>query len=98
MHIEGKYKEGRREEGIKRVVDFYTRLRNNAKGFKGFIMTENLNDEKVVANLSFWENKEDMDNYYTNNKEYSSFLESMTPLIENIERKEYKIVGSNLNI
>lgn len=39
-----------------------------------------------------------MDNYYANDKEYASFLESLKPLIEHtIENKEREVLGFNMN-
>ncbi|MDR4490219.1 MAG: hypothetical protein R2685_04875 [Candidatus Nitrosocosmicus sp.] len=96
--IEGKFKNDKKEDGIKMVVDFYNRMAENTKGFKGFIMTGSLDDPQRVANISLWESKEDMDNYYTNDKEYSAFLETIKPLIEKeAERTDYKVFGFNLN-
>jgi hypothetical protein len=39
-----------------------------------------------------------MDDYYVNNKEYSSFLESLKPSIEQVaENKDYQVFGFNIN-
>jgi hypothetical protein len=39
---------------------------------------------------------EDMDNYYANDKEYASFLESLKPLIEQeIEKSDYMVFKLN---
>jgi heme-degrading monooxygenase HmoA len=97
-HIEGRFKEGKREEGQKKVVDFYNELSGRIKGFKGFIMSGSLEDPQKAVNVSLWDTREDMDDYYANNKEYSSFLESLKPIIEQeIENKDYKVFGLNLN-
>ena len=38
-----------------------------------------------------------MDQYYFNNREYSVFLESLKPLIEQeTENKDYEVVGFNI--
>ena len=40
-----------------------------------------------------------MDNYYANDKEYASFLESLKPLIEQeIEKKDYMVFKLNLGM
>lgn len=97
--IEGKFKIDKKEEGVKMVVDFYSGMAGNIKGFKGFVMTGSLNDPQRVANISLWETKEDMDNYYANNKEYSSFLEKIKPLIEkDVERTDYEVLGFNFDV
>jgi hypothetical protein len=38
-HIEGRFKEGKRDEAAKKVVDFYNGLVGKVKEYKGFIMT-----------------------------------------------------------
>ena len=97
-HIEGCFKEGKREEASKKVVDFYNGLSGKIKGFNGFVMSGSLEDPQKAVNISLWDTREDMDEYYTNNKEYSSFLESLKPLIEQVsENKDYKVFGFNLN-
>jgi hypothetical protein len=96
-HIEGSFREGKRKEGIKKVVDHYNELSGKVKGFRGFITSGSLEDSKVF-NMSVWETKEDMDNYYANDMEYASFLESLKPLIEHtIENKEYEVFGFSMN-
>ena len=68
-HIEGRFKEGKRDEAAKKVVDFYDGLAGKVKGFKGFIMTGSLDDPQKAVNVSLWESRTDMDNYYANDKE-----------------------------
>jgi quinol monooxygenase YgiN len=93
-HIEGRFKDGKREEGIQKVVDFYNALSGRAMGFKGFIMSASLEDPEKAVNISVWETKNAMDQYYANDQEYSVFLESLKPLIEQeIENKDYEVVG-----
>ena len=50
-HIEGRFKEGKRDEAAKKVVDFYDGLAGKVKGFKGFIMTGSLDDSQKAVNL-----------------------------------------------
>ena len=38
-HTEGRFKEGKREEATKKVVEFYNGLPGKIKGFKGFIIS-----------------------------------------------------------
>jgi quinol monooxygenase YgiN len=95
-HIEGRFKEGKRDEAAKKVVDFYDGLAGKVKGFKGFIMTGSLDDPQKAVNVSLWESREDMDNYYANDKGYASFLESLKPLIEQeIEKSDYTVFKLN---
>jgi hypothetical protein len=65
-------REGKRDEGAKKVVDFYDGIIGKAKGFKGLIMTGNLDDPQKAVNLSLWKSRIYMDNYYANGKEYAS--------------------------
>jgi hypothetical protein len=65
-------REGKRDEGTKKVVDFYDGIIGKAKGFKGLIMTGNLDDPQKAVNLSLWKSRIYMDNYYANGKEYAS--------------------------
>ena len=92
-------KREKRDEAAKKVVDFYDGLAGKVKGFKGFIMTGSLDDPQKAVNVSLWESREDMDNYYANDKEYASFLESLKPLIEQeIEKSDYMVFKLNLDI
>ncbi|MFL6433441.1 MAG: hypothetical protein ACJ71O_06900 [Nitrososphaeraceae archaeon] len=51
-------REGKRDEGAKKVVvDFYDRIIGKAKGFKGLIMTGNLDDPQKAVNLSLWKSR-----------------------------------------
>jgi heme-degrading monooxygenase HmoA len=68
------------------------------KGFRVFIMTGSLDDPQKAVNISLWETREDMGNYYANDKEYFAFLESLKPLIEQeIEKSDYNIFKFNLS-
>jgi len=73
-------------------------LSGKIDGFNGFIMSGSLDDPQKAVNISLWETREDMDDYYSNNKEYSSFLESLKPLIEQVtDNKDYRVFGFNIN-
>jgi quinol monooxygenase YgiN len=97
-HIEGRFKQGKRDEGQKRVVDFYNGIVGKVKGLKGFMMTGSLDDPQKAVNISLWETREDMDNYYANDKDYSAFLDSLKPIIEQeIEKSDYTVFKLNLS-
>jgi quinol monooxygenase YgiN len=96
-HIEGRFKQGKRDEAVQIVVDFYNKLIGKVKGFKGFIMTGSLDDPQKAVNISLWKTREDMDNYYAKDKDYSSLLEKLKPLIEQeIERADYTVFKFNM--
>jgi heme-degrading monooxygenase HmoA len=84
-HIEGRFKQGKRD-AVQMIVDFYNGLVGKVKGFKGFIMTGSLDDPQKAVNISLWETREEMDNYYANDKDHSSLLETLNPLIEQAPR------------
>jgi hypothetical protein len=53
-HIEGRFKEGKREEATKKIVDFY----NGSSGkIKGFIMLGSLEDPQKAVNITLWETR-----------------------------------------
>lgn len=55
-------------------------------------MTGSSDDPQKAVNITLWETKEKMDNYYANYKDYSEFLESLKPLIEQeIEKSDYRV-------
>jgi len=96
-HIEGRFKQGKRDEAVQMIVDFYNGLVRKVKGFKGFIMTGSLDDTQKAVNISLWETREEMDNYYANDKDHSSLLETLKPLIEQvIEKGDYTVFKFNI--
>jgi hypothetical protein len=59
-------------------------------------MTGSLDDPQKAVNVSLWESREDMDNYYANDKDYASLLESLKPLIEQVmEKTDYTVFKLN---
>ena len=60
-HIEGCLKQGKAEEGLKKV-GFYNGQMKKINELKGFVMINNFEDKQKDANLSFWEITENMDN------------------------------------
>jgi hypothetical protein len=53
---------------IKKRVDFYNGQVGKINRLKGFVMINNFEDKQKAVNISFWETRENMDNYYTNDK------------------------------
>ena len=49
-------------------MGFYNGQVGKINRLKGFIMINNFEDKQKTANISFWETRENMDNYYTNDK------------------------------
>ena len=60
-------------------------------------MTGSLDDPQKAVNISLWETREEMDNYYANDKDHSSLLETLKPLIEQvIEKGDYTVFKFNI--
>ncbi|MGB8933927.1 MAG: hypothetical protein WCC17_02320 [Candidatus Nitrosopolaris sp.] len=52
----------------------------------------NLHDSGGLTNSTVWETKEDMDAYYSKDKNYQSILDRIKPMMEeDLERREYMI-------
>jgi hypothetical protein len=95
--VEAHFKEGRRDEGAKKIQDFYSGLIGKIKGLNGFIMTGSLDDSQKTVNISIWETQEDMNDYYTNNEDYKSFVESLNPLFQQgVKKRDYKVYNLNM--
>ena len=74
---------GKREEAAKLLADFYSVNEAKLKGFRGFVLINGHNDPQQLIGLTFWETKQDMDNYYTpGNQLYATLQENLKPLIE----------------
>jgi heme-degrading monooxygenase HmoA len=90
--ISGRFKPGTREESMRKIADYYNDQVGKVKGLKGTMLLAGSDDSQRVANLIFWETKEDMDKFYTTDKNYQSFLEQFMPVQEGeLQRGDYTI-------
>jgi hypothetical protein len=82
--IKGRFKAHQREEGLRIVVDLWNSNVGKVKGLKGFVLT-------------VWETKQEMDTYYTNDKNYLETLEKIRPMMDGeLERDEYIVFKYNM--
>jgi heme-degrading monooxygenase HmoA len=73
--------------------EFFENIKETIKGLKGYAILENIENDKETVVLTFWENKDDMENYYSkDNKILSDLVDKVKPMFEQMpERLDYKI-------
>jgi heme-degrading monooxygenase HmoA len=73
--------------------EFFEDIKKTVKGLKGYAILENIENDKETVVLTFWETKEDMENYYSkDNKILSNLVDKVRPMFEQMpERSDYKI-------
>ena len=73
--------------------EFFEDIKGTIKGLKGYAVFENIENDKETVVLTFWENKKDMENYYSkDNKILSDLVDKVKPMFEQMpERSDYKI-------
>jgi len=88
-------RDGMREKATTKFKDFFANIQGNVNGFKGYTILENEEDSNETLVLTFWESKEEMDNYYTNGKSsLSNLVEEVKPMFEKMpERITYNVVS-----
>jgi heme-degrading monooxygenase HmoA len=79
--------------------EFFEDIKGTAKGLKGYAILENIENDRETIVLTFWENKDDMENYYSNdNKILSDLVDKVKPMFEQMpERSDYKIALFEIN-
>jgi heme-degrading monooxygenase HmoA len=92
-------KHNRVKEGFQKKVteifkEFFEEIKGTIKGLKGYAILENIENNRETIVLTFWESREDMENYYSkDNKILSDLVEKVKPMFEQMpERSGYKIV------
>ena len=89
--IAGRFKVGKRE-GLTISAELWIENVGKVKGLSAFVLMANLHDSQGATNSTVWETKEDMDAYYSQDKNYQSVLDRMKPMMEeDLERREYSI-------
>ena len=93
-----KYNKVRLKEGSQKKVteifkEFFENIKGTVKGLKGYAILENIENDKETVVLTFWDKREDMENYYSkDSKILSDLVEKVKPMFEQmIERLDYKI-------
>lgn len=88
--ITGPFKDGKREGGLKIIAEFWNKNIGKVKGLIAFVLMANLHDYHGATDTTVWERKEDMDAYYSRDKNYQSLLERIKPMMEEeLERREW---------
>ncbi|HET8856100.1 MAG TPA: antibiotic biosynthesis monooxygenase [Nitrososphaeraceae archaeon] len=94
-----KYNKVRLKEGTQKKVteifkEFFENIKGTVKGLKGYAILENIENDKETVVLTFWDKREDMENYYSkDSKILSDLVEKVKPMFEQMpERLDYKIV------
>ena len=88
-------KDGMREVATTKFREFFASIHGKVSGFKGYTILENSDDNNETLVLTYWESKEDMDNYYSNgNSSLSSLVEEVKPMFGKMpERISYNVVS-----
>ena len=95
--ITGRFKDGKREEGLKIIAKLWNENVGKVKGLTAFVLMANLYDSLGATNSTVWETKEDMDAYYNTDKNYQSVLDRIKPMMEeDLERREYTIFKAKM--
>jgi heme-degrading monooxygenase HmoA len=91
-------KPGKRDQSTKAILEFFREVQTQENKMKGFIVMDSLEDPSESIVLTFWENKEDMNNFYqADNQLLSDLVEKLKPSFEKLpERKGYHV--SNFKI
>jgi len=95
--ITGRFKDGKREEGLKIITELWNENVGKVKGLTAVVLMANLYDSLGATNSTVWETKEDMDAYYNTDKNYQSVLDRIKPMMEeDLERREYTIFKAKM--
>ena len=91
-------KPGKRDHSTLTILEFFKRVQAHESKMKGFMVMDSLEDTSESIVLTFWETKEEMDNFYkVDNHLLSDLVEKLKPIFETLpERRGYHV--SNLLI
>ena len=92
-HNKVRIKEGLQKKVMEIFKEFFENINGKVKGLKGYAILENIENDREIIVLTFWEDREDMENYYSkDSKILSDLVEKVKPMFEKIpERSDYKI-------
>jgi chlorite dismutase len=85
-----------RENGIQMFNEFFKTIeKEKEQKMTGHIILESLSDSKEAIVLTFWETREDMDGFYSQqNSSLANLVERAKPLFEKMpERTDYAVSG-----
>ncbi|HYZ96427.1 MAG TPA: antibiotic biosynthesis monooxygenase [Nitrososphaeraceae archaeon] len=85
-------KEGCQKKVTEIFIKFFKDIKGTVKGLKGYAILENIENDKETIVLTFWNNREDMENYYSkDNKILSDLVDKVKPMFEQMpDRSDYK--------
>ncbi len=92
-HNKVQLKPGKRDESTRLILEFFKEVQSQVSKMKGFIVMDSLDDPSESIVLTFWESKEDMDNFYqTDNGILADLVEKLKPSFEKLpERIDYQV-------
>ena len=92
-HNRVRLKEGSQTKVTEIFTEFFENIKRTIKGLKGYAILENIENDREIIVLTFWETREDMENYYSkDSKILSDLVEKVKPMFEQMpERSDYKI-------
>ncbi len=86
-------KQGKRDDSTKAILEFFKEVQTQESKMKGFIVMDSLEDSSESIVLTFWETKEDMDNFYqADNRLLSGLVNKLKPSFKTLpERRGYQV-------
>jgi heme-degrading monooxygenase HmoA len=92
-HTRVRFKEGSQKQITEIFKEFFEEIKGTVKGLKVYAILENVENDRETIVLTFWETKEDMENYYSkDSKILSDLVEKVKPIFEQmLKRSNYKI-------
>ena len=92
-HNRVRIKEGSQKNVTEIFKEFFENTNGTIKGLKGYGILENIENDRETIVLTFWETREDMENYYSkDNKILWDLVDKVKPMFEQMpERSDYKI-------
>ena len=84
---------GKRDHSTKEILEFFKKVHVQESKMKGFIVMDSLEDPSESIVLTFWETKEEMDDFYkVDNRLLSDLVEKLKPIFEILpERRGYHV-------
>jgi heme-degrading monooxygenase HmoA len=75
------------------LLEFFKALAEKPTGMKGFLVMDDIQDFQESVVITFWERKEDMDEFYeSDNKALTDLVEKLKPSFEQLPiRKDYQV-------
>jgi heme-degrading monooxygenase HmoA len=73
-------KEGSQKRTTEIFREFFKNVKGNVDGMKGYAILENIENDRETVVLTFWDKKENMENYYSeDNNPLQDLVEKVRP-------------------